>query len=62
MITRAIAGQLATFASTGSHAFLIMPELYRRYIQTELNREAITYENPVKGMGIGQQMKWLMRH
>ena len=58
---RAIADDLAKYASTGSHAFLIMPELYRRYIQTTLRERGITYLNPVEGMAIGQQMKWLMR-
>jgi hypothetical protein len=38
-----------------------MPELYRRYIQTTLRERGITYQNPVEGMAIGQQMKWLMR-
>jgi len=57
---RAIAGDLAKYASTGSHAFLIMPELYRRHIQTTLRERGITYQNPVEGMAIGQQMKWLM--
>ena len=57
-----VASQLTRYASPGSRAYLIMPEIYRRYIQTELSREAITYENPVEGLGIGQQMKWLIRH
>jgi hypothetical protein len=56
---RAIAHELAKNASTGSHAFLIMPQLYRTYIQTELQRESITYENPVAGLAIGEQMHWL---
>jgi hypothetical protein len=38
-----------------------MPALYRRQIQTSLLARSITYENPLEGMGIGQQMKWLMR-
>jgi hypothetical protein len=38
-----------------------MPELYRLHIQTTLRESGITYENPVEGIGIGQQMRWLMR-
>ena len=56
---RAISG-LDKYASSGSHAILIMPELYRRHIQSALLQHGITYENPVKGMKIGQQMRWLM--
>jgi hypothetical protein len=56
---RAISCQLSKYAPSGSHAFLIMPEPYRRHIQTTLRERGITYENPVEGMGIGQQMKWL---
>lgn len=52
--------QLDKHASSASHAFLIMPELYRWHIQTALLRHGITYENPVEGMKIGQQMRWLM--
>jgi hypothetical protein len=52
---------LDKYASSGSHAILIMPELYRRHIQTALLQRGITYENPVEGMKIGQQMSWLMR-
>lgn len=55
----AISCQLTKYASSGSHAFLIMPEVYRLHIQTTLREVGITYENPVEGMGIGQQMKWL---
>ena len=53
---------LSKYAATGSHAFLIMPELYRRSIQPALLQHGITYENPVKGMRIGQQKSWLMNH
>jgi len=52
---------LDKYASSGSQAILIMPELYRRHIQTALHQRNITYENPVEGMKIGQQMSWLMR-
>lgn len=52
--------ELGKYASSGSHALLIMPGLYRRHIQTALLKRGITYENPVQGMKIGQQMKWLM--
>lgn len=51
--------QLSKYASKGSHAFMIMPKLYRLHIQTTLREVGITYENPVERMGIGQQMKWL---
>lgn len=52
-------GVLDKYASSGSHAVLIMSELYRTHIQTALLEHRITYENPLEGMGIGQQMKWL---
>ena len=52
--------ELDKYASSGSHAILIMPELYRRHIQSALRQRGITYENPVEGMKIGQQMRWLM--
>jgi hypothetical protein len=55
-------GQVTRYASAGSHAFLIMPELYRRHIETALLRHNISYENPLEGMAIGQQMKWLTSH
>ena len=44
----AISAHLTTHVAKGSHAFLIMPELYRRYIQPELDRQSITeaYTNP----------------
>ena len=54
--------ELYKHAATGSHAFLIMPELYRRNIQTALLQHGITYENPVEGLRIGQQKSWLMSH
>lgn len=53
------ASDLNSYVSKNSHAVLIMPNLYRRFIQPELQRHAITYENPVAGMAIGQQMHWL---
>ena len=59
---QAIAGQLTRYASPGSHALLILPQSYRLCIQEELNRAAFTYENPVAGLAIGQQMQWLDSH
>jgi hypothetical protein len=56
---QAIAGQLTKFASPGSHAYLILPAPYRMHIENELSLAAITYENPVVGLAIGQQMHWL---
>jgi uncharacterized protein DUF6884 len=56
---RTIRGQLTTHVSKASHAILIMPELYRRYIQPELDRESITYTNPLQRLAIGKQMRWL---
>ena len=53
--------ELGKYASSGSNALLILPELYRRHIETALLQRGITYENPVRGK-IGQQMKWLMSH
>ena len=46
---RTITSELTRYAAKGSHAFLIMPTRYRTYIETELHRQAITYENPVAG-------------
>jgi hypothetical protein len=36
-----------------------MPELHRRYIQPELDRQSITYTNPLQHLAIGEQMRWL---
>jgi hypothetical protein len=55
----AISAHLTTHVAKGSHAFLIMPELYRRYIQHELDRQSITYTNPLQHLAIGEQMRWL---
>jgi hypothetical protein len=54
-----IHGQLTTHVSKASHAILIMPELYRRYIQPELDRQSITYTNPLQRLAMGKQMRWL---
>lgn len=54
-----VAGELTRYASKHSHAILILPELYRRFIEVELFQNKITYENPLAGLGIGQQLKWL---
>lgn len=42
----------------GSRAILIMPELYRRFIQPELDRASIIYSNPLHRLSIGKQMQW----
>ena len=55
----AINADLTKHVAKGSHAFLIMPELYRRYIQHELDRQSITYTNPLQHLAIGEQMRWL---
>ena len=54
-----VVSQLTNYAGPHSHAILILPEPYRRFIEPELFTNKITYENPLAGMGIGQQMKWL---
>lgn len=36
-----------------------MPQLYRRYIEVELRKASITFENPIEHLAIGQQIKWL---
>jgi hypothetical protein len=54
-----VASDLTRYASRGSHGFLIMPTLYRTCIETQLQRHNLTYENPVAGLAIGKQMKWL---
>ena len=58
----AISSQLTIHVSKGSHAFLIMPELYRRFIQPQLARNSITYTNPLQQLAIGKQMCWLDRN
>ena len=55
----AISAHLTNHIAKGSHVFLIMPELYRRFIQYELNRQSMTYTNPLQHLAIGQQMRWL---
>ena len=55
----AISAHLTKHIAKGSHAFLIMPELYRRYIQHELERQSIRYTNPLQHLAIGEQMRWL---
>ncbi|MCA1576390.1 MAG: hypothetical protein LC794_03380 [Acidobacteria bacterium] len=54
-----VAAELTKHVSKGSHAILIMPQLYRRYIETELRKASITSENPVEHLAIGKQIKWL---
>ena len=57
-----VMAELTKFLSRGSHAILIMPQLYRRYIQRELMKASITFENPLEHLAIGQQIKWLTKH
>jgi hypothetical protein len=54
-----VAAELTKHVPKGSHAILIMPQLYRRYIETELRKASITFENPVEHLPIGKQIKWL---
>lgn len=54
-----VAAELTNHISKGSHAILIMPQLYRRHIELELRQASITFENPVEHMAIGQQISWL---
>jgi hypothetical protein len=54
------AAELTKHISKGN-AILIMPELYRRYIEAELRKASITFENPIEHLAIGQQIKWLAR-
>lgn len=55
----AVSVHLMSYVSKGSHAFLMMPELYRRYLQHELDQQSITYTNPLQHLAIGKQMHWL---
>ena len=57
-----VASDLSSYVSKNSHAVLIMPNVYRRFLETELQRHAITSEHPLAGMAIGQQMHWLMNN
>lgn len=57
-----VAAELTKYISKGSHAILIMPQLYRRHIEVELSRASITFENPVEHKAIGQQIKWLQNN
>jgi hypothetical protein len=54
-----VAAELTKHVSKGSHAILIMPQLYRRYIEIELRKASVTFENPVEHLAIGKQSKWL---
>jgi hypothetical protein len=54
-----VAAELTKYVSKGSHAILIVPQLYRRYIEVELRKASITFENPIEHLAIGQQIKWL---
>jgi hypothetical protein len=56
---RVVSAELTRHVAKHSHAILILPEPYRRFIEPELSRNEITYENPLAGKGIGQQIKWL---
>jgi len=57
-----VAAGLTKYVSRGSHAILIIPQLYRRYIEAELVKASITFENPVEHLAIGQQIRWLTKH
>lgn len=57
-----VAAELTKYVSRGSHAILIMPQLYRRYIEAELVKASISFENPVEHLAIGQQIRWLTKH
>lgn len=59
---RTIRALLPNHLPNGSRAVLIMPELYRRFIQPELQRASITYSNPLERLSIGKQMQWLDRN
>lgn len=56
---RVVSAELTRHVAKQSHAILILPEPYRRFIEPELTKNEITYENPLAGKGIGQQIKWL---
>lgn len=56
---RLVTGKLTSYAPKDSHAILLLPEPYRRFLEVELFRNKITYENPLAGLGIGRQLKWL---
>jgi hypothetical protein len=38
----------------GSHAIL-MPQLYRRYIEAEVGKASISFQNPIEHLAISQQ-------
>lgn len=54
-----VGAELTKYVSKGSHAILIMPQLYRHYIESELRKASITFENPIEHLAIGKQIKWL---
>lgn len=54
-----VTAELTKYISKGSHAILLMPQLYRRHIELELRQASISFENPVEHMAIGQQINWL---
>ncbi|WP_085523057.1 DUF6884 domain-containing protein [Tuberibacillus sp. Marseille-P3662] len=37
-------------------------QVYRRYLQPQLHRYGYTFEVPLEGLGIGQQLKWYDEH
>lgn len=57
-----ICALLPNHSPKGSRVILIMPELYRRFIQPELDRASITYSSPLQRLSIGKQMQWLDHH
>ncbi len=59
---RVVSADLTRYAAKHSHAILILPEPYRRFIEPELFKNKITYENPLAGKGIGQQINWLSKN
>jgi hypothetical protein len=54
--------ELTRYAKRGSHAILLLPKAYRIWLESLLLRKGITYDVPLEGLGIGQQMKWLGEH
>ncbi|MGV3488536.1 MAG: DUF6884 domain-containing protein [Tuberibacillus sp.] len=36
--------------------------VYREYLEPELSANGFTYEVPLKGLGIGDQLNWFNEH
>ncbi|SRR6266849_818544 len=57
-----VAGQLRRKLHTGDTVVLLAGETYRQYLVLLLRQRGCEVEIPMRGLGIGQQLRWLKRH